>query len=617
MSERQDYASQDLRRRPFRTAVIVISMTTSVASTVFLFLFADSLLDITLLYTSGNLMQSLRVFFEAFIWATLLLVLLMGGVVVSSTVSMEMVSRRKDIGLMKSIGSLMDTIFDHFMAQAMILLLVSVVLGVSLGTLFYLIGMGWLASVVTGVQFTLNFPFLQIGLLVGIYLFLGYFASQKPIYDAVHESPISAMNPDIGDRVRRIGLFDSFGLPFKIATRRTGRRVKGMRRTLLSLFLGVTIASVIWIGGGVVETTTDAYITRSMGTNVIAVGNPELLDQYYGAYHLTGSELNSNFSFIGEGSLLPSSLIQSLEENGHVTSLETRLLHYTGIRELPGIIRNPTTEEYEWVGQNRTASSLIMGIDWESTQSSWYYEGYQPNATNQVWIGGKMANAVYEDPLVQSLEFGGFAFDVQGIAFELANGGMVAMVDLSALQTVLDLDRPNLLLLHVDSYSQEVISEIDSLVESHGFDVYLQDEVLDANLEVVHDIWVLLQPLSVMALLGAFLNLMNYLLVSVFGRFRDYKIMRSIGATPDFIVKTMIAEGLDMGLKSGIPAIFAATLFSVYFLVPEAAVPSVLYLPAAMTIMAMLLVLVTLLAAVPVYFIFSRKSELRVSEFSV
>jgi ABC-type lipoprotein release transport system permease subunit len=530
---------------------------------------------------------------------------------------MEMVSRRKDIGLMKSIGSLMDTIFDHFMAQAVILLLASIVLGVSFGTLFYLIGMGWLASMAPGLEYTFQFPFVQIGLLVGIYLFLGYFASQKPIYDAVHESPISALNPDIGDRVRRVGLFDSFGLPFRIATRGTGRRVKGMRRTLLSLFLGVTIASVIWIGGGIVETTTDAYITRSMGTNVIAVGNPQLLQQYYNAYTLTGSELDSNFSFVGSDSLLPPSLIQSLEDNSHVESLESRLVHYTGIRELPGIIRNPTTNQYEWVGQNRTSSCLIMGIDWQETESTWYYEGLEPNATNQAWVGGTLANQVYEDPLVQSLAFEGFAFDIQAVAFELANGGMVAMVDISALQTVLDLDGANLLLLRVDSYSEEAISEIESLAEDYGFGIYLQNEILNANLGIIHDIWFLLQPLSVMALIGAFLNLMNYLLVSVFSRFRDYKIMQSIGATPDFIVKTMIAEGLDMGLKSGVPAVLAATLFSVYFLVPEAAVPSVLYLPASMTVMIMFLVIVTLLAAIPVYYIFNRKSDLQVSEFSV
>ncbi|MFW9799321.1 MAG: hypothetical protein ACFFD9_02715, partial [Candidatus Thorarchaeota archaeon] len=117
-----------------------------------------------------------------------------------------------------------------------------------------------------------------------IYFIVGYFAAQKPIFDTVHESPIAALNPDVGTKIRKVGYLDTFGLPFRIATKATGRRFRGSRRTLLSLFLSVSLASLLWIGGGVVESTTDAYVIRSMGTDVVAVGNADLLNQYYAAY---------------------------------------------------------------------------------------------------------------------------------------------------------------------------------------------------------------------------------------------------------------------------------------------------------------------------------------------
>ncbi|MHA2189119.1 MAG: FtsX-like permease family protein [Candidatus Thorarchaeota archaeon] len=129
--------------------------------------------------------------------------------------------------------------------------------------------------------------------------------------------------------------------------------------------------------------------------------------------------------------------------------------------------------------------------------------------------------------------------------------------------------------------------------------------------------WALLQPLPVMALISAFLSLMNYLLISVFGRFRDYVIMRSIGAKPSFIARTMVAEGVDIGLKAGLPAVFVGITISVLFLVPEAAVPSLLYLPATVVIMLVSLILVVFLAAIPVYLLFASRSDLRVSEFAV
>ncbi|MFW9799320.1 MAG: FtsX-like permease family protein, partial [Candidatus Thorarchaeota archaeon] len=161
MSE-QDYASKDMKRRPFRTTLILLSMTSVVTATTFLFLFGNVLLDVTSFVTSSDTTASLEVFFETFIWATLLLALVLGVVVISSTVSLEMVTRRKDIGLMKSIGTLMDTIFDHFMAQAVIMLGSSVVLGIAIGAVLYLVGLSWLASVVPTLTISADFPLLQI-----------------------------------------------------------------------------------------------------------------------------------------------------------------------------------------------------------------------------------------------------------------------------------------------------------------------------------------------------------------------------------------------------------------------------------------------------------------------
>ncbi|MHA2210113.1 MAG: hypothetical protein ACXABV_13195, partial [Candidatus Thorarchaeota archaeon] len=84
MSE-QDYASKDLKRRPFRTTLVFASLTTVVATTTFLLLFGNALLDVTSIITSGGTTGAFTIFFETFIWATLLLALSLGVVVVSST----------------------------------------------------------------------------------------------------------------------------------------------------------------------------------------------------------------------------------------------------------------------------------------------------------------------------------------------------------------------------------------------------------------------------------------------------------------------------------------------------------------------------------------------------
>ncbi len=616
MSEHQMFASKDLKRRPFRTTLTLISLTSVVTATTFVFLFGNVLLDVSSFAVASALSTSFGTFFSTFVWTILLLVFVLGVVVVSTTVSLEMVTRRRDIGLMKSIGTLLDTIFDFFMAQSVIVLLASIVLGLALGTVLYMAGMIWLSTVVPSLQFTNAFPVIQISVLAVVLVIAGYLSAQKPIYDTVQESPSLSLNPDVGTKVTVSGFLDSFGLSFRIATKGTGRRLRGTRRTVISLFLSFTIASVLWIGGGVVHTTSSAYVSRSMGTNVVAIGNPDLLHQYYDAYSLYGSPLNESFDYIDNEDLIPDSLIGNLTDILGINRIESRLVVYSDVEAKAVPVYNEELEQWEWVGEDRAATAALVGINWETTISDWYFEGGSIEAANQVWIGGQMASDLFEDPLIQTLEVEGNPFEIKGMAFDILNGGMMTIMNLAQLQSYFGISGTNLVLIQLEEYDDSIISQIDVLAESYGFDTYRQDDVLDGNLSAISAIWALLNPLAIVTLISAFLSLMNYLLVSVFGRLRDYIIMRSVGAKPSFLAKVMIAEGLEVGLRAGLPALLVGTLLSIYALIPEAAVTSLAYLPFTVIAVLIAMIAVILLASIPTYVFFATRNDLRVSEFS-
>lgn len=610
------YASRDLKRRPFRTTLTLISLTSVVTATTFVFLFGNVLLDVSSFSVAGALSSSFGTFFSTFVWTILLLVLVLGAVVVSTTISLEMVTRRRDIGLMKSIGTLLDTIFDFFMAQSVIVLLASIVLGLAFGTILYMVGMIWLGSLIPTLQLTNTFPIIQLTALAVILIIAGYFSAQKPIYDTVQESPSLALNPDVGTKVRVSGFLDSFGLSFRIATKGTGRRIKGTRRTVISLFLSFTIASLLWIGGGVVQTTSSNYVVRSMGTNIIAVGKPALLNSYYDAYSLYGSPLNDSFNFLDNSDMVPNPLVDDIENILGVTRTDSRLVVYSNIEAKRVPVWNEELEQWEWVGEDRPGSAALVGVDWDATISNWYFEGRRIDSPNQVWIGGKMSSQLFEDPLIQTLDVQGHSLEIKAQAFDILNGGMMALMSITQLQSYFGVNGTNLVLVQVDEYSASIISQIDSLAESYGFDTFRQQDVLEDNLSSIAAIWNLMNPLAIVTLLSAFLSLMNYLLVSVFGRLRDYIIMRSIGAKPSFLAKVMIAEGLEVGLRAGIPALLVSTLLSIYSLIPEAAVTSIAYLPLSVIAVLGTMIIVILLASVPVYAFFTTRNDLRVSEFS-
>ena len=558
MSEFESYASKDLKRRPFRSSLVLISLTSVIASTTFIFLFGNVLLDVSTITSAGALSSSMGMFFSTFVWSILLLVFCLGIVVVSATISLEMVTRRRDIGLMKAVGTTMDSIFDFFMAQSVITLLASIILGLVFGTALYLFGMIWLGTIFPELQYSNSFPIIQIGVLASVYLFAGYYSAQKPIYDTVQESPSLALNPEVGSKVTRSGYLDSLGLSFRIAAKNTGRRIRGTRRTVLSLFLSFTIASLLWIGGGIVETTSRSYMTRSMGPNIIAVGNPTLLDAYYGAYSLYGTALNDSIDFIAPSNMINGSMVTTLENQLDTAKFESRLIVYSYVQEGRAYIYNDLIENYEIVGENRDGYAALVGVDWDHTLSDWYYEGYSIHNSSQVWIGGSLADQMFTDPLVESLKVQGAALEVDGLVFDTLNGGNVAILDINALRSFFGVGGSNLLLIQLESYDEATINQIQAVAQSYGFGIYRQNSILDQNFQAIHAIWILLNPLALIALIGAFVSLLNYLLVSVFGRLRDYVIMKSIGAKPSFIAKVIMAEGLDLGIRAGIPALFVS-----------------------------------------------------------
>jgi ABC-type antimicrobial peptide transport system permease subunit len=616
MSEFQGFASKDLKRRPFRSALVLVSLSSAVASTTFIFLFGNVLLDVSTYSLARFLSASMGMFFSTFVWSILLLVFILGAIVVSTTLSLEMVTRRRDIGLMKAMGTLMDSIFDFFMAQSVIVLLVGIIIGLSFGTILYLVGMIWLAGIIPGTQFYMNFPWLQLAIIAVIYIIAGYFSAQKPIYDTVKESPSISLNPDFGMRIRKSGFLDGLGPAFRIASKGTGRRLKGTKRTVISLFLGFTIASLLWIGGGVVETTSQSYMMRSMGTNIVAIGNPNMLNQYYNAYSFHGSSLNSSFNYIEPTDMINNSLSTELHDVLGVVATESRLVIYDSVQEGQGVVWNEEFQKYEFIGQQRQGSALLVGVDWTSTLSDWYYEGNIINGSQQVWLGGTIANELFDDPTVQYLQVAGNSLEIKALAFDTINGGMMAIMNLATLQEYYGVTGYNLLLAKLDSYDNATINQIEALAQNYGLSIYRQQDVLTENIQDIHAIWILLNPLALMALVGSFLALMNYLLVSIFGRLRDYVIMQSIGAKPSFIAKMVIAEGLDVGLRAGIPALIIGTLLSVYALIPEAAVPSLSYLPLSILTLFGAIIAVILLSSIPVYAFFMTRNNVTVSEFS-
>jgi hypothetical protein len=188
-----------------------------------------------------------------------------------------------------------------------------------------------------------------------------------------------------------------------------------------------------------------------------------------------------------------------------VIHTEQRLVDYVSVAESSRAVWVPNPDPppagfYELIGGNRSSLAPIVGIDWDNTLSDWYFEGERINTSRGIWVGGEMAQTMFVDPLAQRLGVMGSSFEVQGIAFDILNGGMMAMMELSEMQNIWSVTGANLLLIQLSSYDTSTIAEIEQIAQAEGFGIFLQQEVLEANLNTISAYWALLQPLPVMAI---------------------------------------------------------------------------------------------------------------------
>jgi putative ABC transport system ATP-binding protein len=123
----------DLFRRKLQTSLIVISLTLSVASTLFLLLSSDKIGFGISLMAEGILTVGFSIALSRFIIFTGILIFVIGALLISFMVFVMMSQRVRDIGLMKAAGCPNDLIFGYFMNELLIVIFLGCLLGVVLG----------------------------------------------------------------------------------------------------------------------------------------------------------------------------------------------------------------------------------------------------------------------------------------------------------------------------------------------------------------------------------------------------------------------------------------------------------------------------------------------------
>ncbi len=602
------FPAKDMTRRPIQFVITIFGIASAVATTVFFLLYSLTIgAHLVGLFTIGY-NASLYNILSNFLTIVIIMSFILGAVLLSSITSSFMMNRSRDIGLLKSIGALVDFIYDHFMVQVLILALIGGILGVIFGISIFYINSLFYGQIVYS-----DFPALiAIGTIV-IFLILAYYFGQRPVFDAINTPPVISMRPDLTTPTN--DAFEKLGHTFKIASRMLHYRKNAYRRVFVATVVTVSLITVLVVGGNVTKNTTSSYVMNAMGTNVVLVGAEPIVSSYWQASNISYVDGNySSIDWTASSSLISEQVISDIASINGVSFIDRRVISYERVEEIAHPYWDTYYNKYMLIGDHHVKYAFVIGFNPSLTVANWYIDGKSiPNTKAVVAMVGTGIAEMFEDYTVEHLQARSANFEMCGVVFDVIHGSNVVYTHYDEWSSVLGINSPNLLLVKLKYYSQDVIQQIQQVAQNNGFVIKDLNQLVKFNLDYLDRIWSFLTPLEFMAMLIAVISLSSFTLASLSNSFRDLSIIWSIGGNSKKIAKISLAQGLILTLDSGLPGIGVGFLVSIFLLIPNSVISlGDLILAGSLIVM---LFIVSVVIAIPTYMLFKKMKRISVNEY--
>jgi ABC-type antimicrobial peptide transport system permease subunit len=580
MSE-TSFPINDLLRRKLQTGLTIASLTLCVALTVYLLLFGENIGFEISQVAEGKLTAGFSMVFSQFIFFIALLIVVTGAVIASFMIFVMMSQRTKDIGLMRASGCPNDLIFGYFMTELLIITSVSCFLGVIFGILANCASIGLFNF--------LGFQILQkpINFWLVLFVFVLFFVltiifGVKPILDVTKVEPAKAISPTYHFGLSKepgFKVISKSSFTFKIALRSLFRRKSATIRIVLCLATVFTLITVAIAGGIIADQTTKSWIEKAVGRDIILIAHQDMCSQYkslLSRFHEAGE--SSQFNYTEDEYLVLENLLNQLNAMSDI-HIDVRLVIEAHVKEVPGVIIDPETATTSSVGDEREGESLIVGVEPEKVLGEWFIEGefLETNKEWEVTIGDSLAQKMFSKPLNQSILFRGRIFDVAGVCLDPINNGNVTYVSLQVLQNAMDVSKPNIVMVRVDSVNRaDVLDEIGRVVKDSdsNFTVSELNEVLDENLSFLGHIWSTIMFLPLFSLIAASLCLIGYVVLAIAEQRRELGVLRALGVKPKTVTKIVSEQSFIILLSSFGAGVPIGIILTLLILIPEPIITS-------------------------------------------
>jgi ABC-type antimicrobial peptide transport system permease subunit len=566
-----DFALKDLYRKRQSNYPFLIIITIIIAFTEFLIFFTTSIglnifnqaSFINRFYFSGGI-NAVYTQFNSLI--QILSICLTVAIVITVTTTL-VISKKRDIAIMKSLGTLPRKLYSFYLLETYVLFLIGFIFGLILGLIafggFALIMMFFNFPVVLQIDL-LYTPILFISCVLGIFFITGY-----TLRKIGKKSIISTFSKDIPhnyDASKRLIFIPkwliSLGFNIKIAVVNTLRKKGEFKRYLILFSLIGLMIFTLGLGTIVLRTSSQEWIYKSQNKNIIIIGHEDVVNNYTLMYRMF-SDPNllvneTDINFVESHYLFNLSDISELFTIGEIEKIDERLVNFYDVEELDGIIIHED-DSYDIVGQQRTDNIPIIGVNPDNLIQNFEIDGEfftNNDAYFNMTIGDGLANNLFDLPLYQSLRLNsiGSTFHIRGVVIDSFYAGWAGYVGLDIIQQALNLSSEiNLVSLKIQDGTYNMIKDtLENISSSLGenFKYLNLDETFQKNLNYLNTLSIYPMLLILVISILMILSLYNYQKAGILEKAKDFLIMRAIGSKTRSLKKILFLESIFVLLPS-------------------------------------------------------------------
>ena len=290
-----DFALKDFYRKKNQTYPYLLVITFVIAITEFLIYFTSSFglnyfiqpLFSNTYYFSG----SINTVYKQFNTLIQVLFMILAVFIVITITTTYVINKKKDIGIMKALGTLPRRLYSFYLLEVYIIFFI----GFFLGLIGGLISFGIFSLIMNSFFISINFQIdvifttiLFVSCFFGIYVITGYtlrkIGKEKLMKTFAKDIPYNY------NALRKLQFIpkwlSSLGTNIKISIINTLRRKGEFRRYLIVFSLISLIIFTLGLGTIVLKTSSEEWVHRSQGENIVIFGHQEVINNYSLMYNM-------------------------------------------------------------------------------------------------------------------------------------------------------------------------------------------------------------------------------------------------------------------------------------------------------------------------------------------